>query len=90
MDSQIISAKSAKKFAAAADFRYDKRVSGEGKGVVKGAAILQWVMTVAGFLLLAGVIFWEVFLLLNGLPTDIIQVWPLLVIGALLFAGGCS
>lgn len=51
---------------------------------------MQWTMTIAGFLLAAGIIFWEVFLLFSGLTTTMIYNWPLLVIGVILFMGGFS
>ncbi len=58
--------------------------------MVKGAVVLQWTMTVAGFLLTAGIILWETFLLIGGGPTTMMYNWPVLVIGVILFLGGCS
>jgi hypothetical protein len=49
-----------------------------------------WSMTIAGFALVAGLVFFEAYRVLSGLPTNFMHNWPVLALGVILFAGGVS
>jgi len=63
-------------------------VANAGKG--GGRLVLPWLMTVAGFLMTAGVVFWEAYKLLQDVSTDFSINWPVFALGMILFIGGVS